>query len=139
MGQTRFNTFELQSVNLVSFEPSRGKTNNVVSEQVRHKPACTVTEKSLKLENLDLSRRGIVLYPCSENIGADQLCSYCTADLRLCFRLCRLLVFSCGGSYIFTGVQTHADISWVSKIKLSYRDPLSGSMVDYLENGTNQV
>ena len=26
------------------FEPPRGKTNNVVSEQVRHKPACTVTE-----------------------------------------------------------------------------------------------
>ena len=26
-------------------------------------------------------------YPCSENKGADQLCSYCTADLRLCFRL----------------------------------------------------
>ena len=25
-------------------------------------------------------------YPCSENKGADQLCSYCTADLRLCFR-----------------------------------------------------
>ena len=35
--------------NLV-YEPPRGKTNNVVSEQVseqvRHKPACTVTEKS---------------------------------------------------------------------------------------------
>ena len=27
-------------------EPPRGKTNNVVFEQVRHKPACTVTEKS---------------------------------------------------------------------------------------------
>ena len=27
-------------------EPPRGKTNNVVSEQVRHKPACTRTEKS---------------------------------------------------------------------------------------------
>ena len=27
-------------------EPPRGKTNNVVSEQVRHKPTCTVTEKS---------------------------------------------------------------------------------------------
>ena len=27
-------------------EPSRGKTNNVVSDQVRHKPGCTVTEKS---------------------------------------------------------------------------------------------
>ena len=28
------------------FEPPRGKTNNVVSEQVRHKPTCTATEKS---------------------------------------------------------------------------------------------
>ena len=28
------------------YEPPRGKTNNVVSEQVRHKPACTATEKS---------------------------------------------------------------------------------------------
>ena len=26
------------------FEPSRGKTNNVVFEQVRHKPSCTATE-----------------------------------------------------------------------------------------------
>ena len=25
-------------------EPPRGKTNNVVSEQVRHKPGCTSTE-----------------------------------------------------------------------------------------------
>ena len=32
-------------------------------------------------------------YPSSENKGADQLCSYCEADLRLCFHLCRLLVF----------------------------------------------
>ena len=31
-------------------------------------------------------------YPSSENKGADQLRSYCEADLRLCFRLCRLLV-----------------------------------------------
>ena len=28
------------------FEPPRGKTNNVVSEQVQHKPACTSKEKS---------------------------------------------------------------------------------------------
>ena len=33
-------------------------------------------------------------YPCSENKGADQLRGYREADLRLCFRLCRLLVFS---------------------------------------------
>ena len=32
-------------------------------------------------------------YPCSENKGADQLRSYCEADLRLWFRICRLLVF----------------------------------------------
>ena len=42
-------------------EPPRGKTNNVVSEQVRHKPTCTSTEKSMKLEISDLRRRGIVL------------------------------------------------------------------------------
>ena len=33
-------------------------------------------------------------YPCSENKGADQLRGYCEADLRLCFRIRRLLVFS---------------------------------------------
>ena len=27
-----------------TYEPPRGKTNNVVSEQVRHKPTCTSTE-----------------------------------------------------------------------------------------------
>ena len=39
-----------------------------------------------------------VYYPCSENKGADQLRGYREADLRLCFRLCRLLVFRRGGS-----------------------------------------
>ena len=38
-------------------------------------------------------------YPCSENKGADQLRGYREADLRLCFRICRLLVFPRGGSY----------------------------------------
>ena len=33
-------------------------------------------------------------YPCSENIGADQLRGYREADLRLCFRICKMLVFS---------------------------------------------
>ena len=32
-------------------------------------------------------------YPSSENKGADQLRGNREADLRLCFRLCRLLVF----------------------------------------------
>ena len=37
-------------------------------------------------------------YPSSENKGADQLCGYRKADLLLCFRLCRLLVFPWGSS-----------------------------------------
>ena len=37
-------------------------------------------------------------YPSSENKGADQLRGYREADLRLCFRICRTLVFSWRGS-----------------------------------------
>ena len=37
-------------------------------------------------------------YPYSENKSADQLRSYCEADVRLCFCICRLLVFPCSGS-----------------------------------------
>ena len=33
-------------------------------------------------------------YLFSENKGADQLCGYREADLRLCFRICKMLVFS---------------------------------------------
>ena len=35
---------------------------------------------------------------CSENKGVDQLHAYRKAGLRLCFRICELLVFSCDGS-----------------------------------------
>ena len=37
-------------------------------------------------------------YPCSENKDTDQLRGYREADLRLCFRPCKLLVFSRTGS-----------------------------------------
>ena len=43
------------------FDPSRGKTNNVVFDQVRHIPGCTGTGDSKNLEISDLRRRGIVL------------------------------------------------------------------------------
>ena len=33
-------------------------------------------------------------YLCSKNKGADQLCSYFTADLLLCFCICKKQVFS---------------------------------------------
>ena len=38
-------------------------------------------------------------YTCSESKDADQLCGYREADLRLCFRPCKLLVFSRTGSF----------------------------------------
>ena len=38
---------------------------------------------------------------CSKNKDTDQLHSYCQADLPLCFRICKMLVFSCGGSFHF--------------------------------------
>ena len=46
---------------------------------------------------MNLGSRGIVLgplyYPSSETKGADQLRGYRAADLRLCFRICRTLIF----------------------------------------------
>ena len=34
----------LKTIRYIKIEPPRGKTNNVVFEQVRHKPVCAVTE-----------------------------------------------------------------------------------------------
>ena len=83
----------------IRFEPPRGKqtmwfpnrsdTNRPVQAQ---KQARSLKFWICKVEEL--------YYPCCENKGNDQLRSYCEADLRLCFRLCRLLVFLCGGSFI---------------------------------------
>ena len=44
------------------------------------------------------SKEEELYYLCSENKGADQLRGYREADLRLCFRLCRLLVIPWGDS-----------------------------------------
>ena len=67
--------------------PNRSDTNRPVQSQK--------TARSMKFR----IEEGLH-YPCSENKGAaDQLRSYCEANLRLCFRLCRLLVFPWGGSY----------------------------------------
>ena len=40
-------------------------------------------------------------YPYSETKGADQLRGYREADLRLCFRICKIPVFSERGSLLF--------------------------------------
>ena len=63
--------------------PNRSNTNQAVQAQkIARDWKCWIQ----KVEEL--------YYLCSENKGADQLRSYCEVDLRLCFRICRLLVFS---------------------------------------------
>ena len=69
-------------------EPRREKTSILVSDLVRHKPGCTVTEDGLRLEILDLESKGIVL-----SIKRKQRRCYREANLRLCFRICKMLVF----------------------------------------------
>ena len=68
--------------------PNRSDTNQAAQSQKQ--------ARSLKFWILEEEE---VYYPCSENKGADQIRSNREADLLLCFRICRLLVFSRGGSY----------------------------------------
>ena len=52
-------------------------------------------------------------YLCSENKGADQLCGYCTADLRLCFRICKKPFFSHDAAHIDPTIQNgYLHCSW---------------------------
>ena len=55
-------------------------------------------------------------YQCSKSKWADQLRSYCEADLLLCFRLCRLLVFPWGSS-INTILWFYLDFAMLSSKK----------------------
>ena len=47
-------------------------------------------------------------YLCSENNGADQLCGYRAADLRLCFCICKKQVFSSCSLYYTLRKHAHA-------------------------------
>ena len=67
--------------------PNRSDTNRPVQSQKR--------ARSLKFR---IKVEEELYYPSSENKGADQLRGYREADLRLCFRLGRFLVFPRGGS-----------------------------------------
>ena len=55
-------------------------------------------------------------YPSSENKGADQLRGYREADLRLCFRICRLLVFPWGGSFVYFSLSSCKNMSGPIKV-----------------------
>ena len=62
--------------------PNRSHTNPPVQAQKR--------ARSLKFR-IEVEEE--LYYPSGENKGADQLRGNREADLRLCFRICRLLVF----------------------------------------------
>ena len=51
-------------------------------------------QKNVRSLKLWIKVQKELYYPCSENNGADQLHSYCKADLRLCFRKGESPVFS---------------------------------------------
>ena len=68
--------------------PTRSDTNRAVQSQQMIRDWKFWVKKVEKL-----------YYPCSENKGADHNCE---ADLCLCFRVCKLLVFPCVGSYCVT-------------------------------------
>ena len=63
--------------------PNRFDTNQAVQAQK--------TARGWKFWNLKVEE---FYYPCSEKEGADQLRTYCEADLRLCFRIFKILIFS---------------------------------------------
>ena len=58
-------------------------------------------------------------YPCSENKDADQLRGYREADLRLCFRPCKLLVFSRTGSIKCSKIDIFTFFFFSSILKLA--------------------
>ena len=63
--------------------PTWSDTNRAVQLQ---KMARVLKFRIYKVEGL--------YFPCGENKGADQLSGYREADLRLLFRICKMLVFS---------------------------------------------
>ena len=63
-------------------------------------PTWSDTNQAVQLQKLArglkfrISKVEGLYYLCSENKDADQLRGYREADLRLCFRICKTLVFS---------------------------------------------
>ena len=71
--------------------PNRSDTNHAVQAQK--------IARGMKFRIKEVER---LYYPCSENKGADQLRGYREPDLRLCFRICKLLVFPLGGHLLIS-------------------------------------
>ena len=63
-------------------------------------------------------------YPFSENKGADQLRGYREADLRLCFRICKMLVFSRRGSNVLIAYYVTGEEKAHDPTRTRTQDPL---------------
>ena len=91
MSETEMSLFKQMSLVLRIYRssgfPTRSDTNRAVQSQ---KMARGLKFRIKVGEGL--------YYPCSENKDANQLCGYREADLGLCFRICKNLVFSWRGS-----------------------------------------
>ena len=81
-------------------EPLSGKTNNLGFPTRSDTNQAVQSQKMARSWKFLINIEEELYYPCSKNKGADQLRGYREADLRLCFCICRLLVFPCGGSSI---------------------------------------
>ena len=74
---------------------------------ISYEPRCEKTGHNRAAQLLNMARglkfrilvEEVLYYPGSENKGADQLRGYRKADLRLCFHICKKMVFSYRGSY----------------------------------------
>ena len=76
--------------NLFSGFPTRSHTNRTVQPQ-----------KMVRALKFQIKKVEGLCHQCNENKGTDQLRSYCAADLRLCFRICKKPVFSGRGRSSF--------------------------------------
>ena len=84
------------------FTGTLNKNQNKTKKQNRSSGFPTRSDTNWAVQSLNMAR-GLkfriqkvegLYYPCSENKGADQLRGYREADLRLCFRIYKNLVFS---------------------------------------------
>ena len=57
------------------------------------------SQKMARSLNIRIYEEEGLYYPKSKNKGTDQLCSYCKADLHLCFHIGKIPVFSWHGSH----------------------------------------
>ena len=77
--------------------PGVEKTNNVDSVGLTQTKLYSYW-RWLDAKKKCIQEEKVLYYPSSENKGADQLRGYREADLCLCFRICKTLVFSRRGS-----------------------------------------